>query len=373
MMVGAMFWSIMADRHGRRPAFMFSLLAAFLAGIGSALAPSFLSFLVLRVIVGFGVGGNIPVSTSLAAEFMPTHVRATVVMIVTGVSWGVGQVCASAAGLLLNNVIGYREESFWRWLMAFAAIPSMVPIVLCRLLPESPRFLSVTGRHEAALEGLEELARVNGKLALVEMLRPSQHQAETGHRELLASGTLNSSGSVGGSDDNARGAQGSEGGGAVAGDIRELFHTPILRRVTLCLWAVWFFENFSYYGIVFLLPRYYAGPTADEGTSNFIFVLTGLVGIVYIPGFIGGLWLCSEHRLGRVGALKWTSHAAGLMFLLTAASYGVDSAFIPLSVISLMTISAPATIKFIITPELYATKYRTLGLGSANLWTRIGG
>lgn len=39
---------------------------------------------------------------------------------------------------------------------------------------------------------------MNGKLALVEMLRPSQHQAETGHRELLASGTLNSSGSVGG-------------------------------------------------------------------------------------------------------------------------------------------------------------------------------
>lgn len=38
--------------------------------------------------------------------------------------------------------------------MAFAAIPSMVPIVLCRLLPESPRFLSVTGRHEAALEVL---------------------------------------------------------------------------------------------------------------------------------------------------------------------------------------------------------------------------
>lgn len=35
--------------------------------------------------------------------------------------------------------------------------------------------------------------------------------------------------------------------------------------------------------------------------------------------------------------------------------------------------AAPATIKFIITPELYATNYRTLGLGSANLWTRIGG
>ncbi|CAN0108604.1 unnamed protein product, partial [Sphacelaria rigidula] len=42
----------------------------------------------------------------------------------------------------------------WRWLLALAATPSVVPILLYPLLPESPRFLSVVGRHGAALEVL---------------------------------------------------------------------------------------------------------------------------------------------------------------------------------------------------------------------------
>lgn len=108
MMAGSMYWSIMADRHGRRPTFMLSLLVVFIAGIGSALAPSFLLFFVFRVVVGFGVGGNLPVAASLTTEFMPTSVRATALLVVTGVVWGVGQVCASAIGLLLSSVIGYR-------------------------------------------------------------------------------------------------------------------------------------------------------------------------------------------------------------------------------------------------------------------------
>lgn len=107
-MAGSIFWSIMADRCGRRPAFVLSLLVTFIAGIGSALAPTFLSFVVLRVIVGFGVGGNLPVAVSLAVEFLPTPTRATGLMIVTGVFWGLGQLFASAIGLLLGSVIGYR-------------------------------------------------------------------------------------------------------------------------------------------------------------------------------------------------------------------------------------------------------------------------
>lgn len=33
----------------------------------------------------------------------------------------------------------------------------------------------------------------------------------------------------------------------------------------------------------------------------------------------------------------------------------------------------PSIIKYVITPELYATKYRAVGLGSASVWTRVGG
>lgn len=37
------------------------------------------------------------------------------------------------------------------------------------------------------------------------------------------------------------------------------------------------------------------------------------------------------------------------------------------------TTAVPSITKYIITPELYTTKYRAVGLGSASVWTRIGG
>lgn len=38
----------------------------------------------------------------------------------------------------------------------------------------------------------------------------------------------------------------------------------------------------------------------------------------------------------------------------------------------LSTTAVPSIVKYVITPELYTTKYRAVGLGSASVWTRIG-
>lgn len=56
----------------------------------------------------------------------------------------------------------------------------------------------IKSMNGANRQGLEELARVNGKLALMDMLRPSQQQDETDHEEMLPSGTPNSSDDIGG-------------------------------------------------------------------------------------------------------------------------------------------------------------------------------
>lgn len=40
----------------------------------------------------------------------------------------------------------------WRWFLAFAALPSAMVAVAYRLLPESPRFLQVMGRHDEAMQ-----------------------------------------------------------------------------------------------------------------------------------------------------------------------------------------------------------------------------
>ncbi|CAN0576685.1 unnamed protein product, partial [Ectocarpus sp. 12 AP-2014] len=90
MLVGAGFWSIYADKRGRRTAFVSSLACVFVGGVFSALSPSLYILCLCRVLVGFGVGGNLPVTTALVTEFLPTDERAKILCRVAGIFWGVG-------------------------------------------------------------------------------------------------------------------------------------------------------------------------------------------------------------------------------------------------------------------------------------------
>ena len=55
-----------------------------------------------------------------------------------------------------------REEEMWRWFLGLASVPGVIVLVAYCFLPESPRFLSVVGRHDEAVKvcgGLYPLLR----------------------------------------------------------------------------------------------------------------------------------------------------------------------------------------------------------------------
>ena len=106
MLFGVMFWSVYADKHGRRWAFVLTQACIFVAGLASSLAPSFSLLLLSRVAVGFGVGGSLPVTSALVAEFLPTKDRAKILCYISGAFWGFGLMCASLLGLLLYRIFG---------------------------------------------------------------------------------------------------------------------------------------------------------------------------------------------------------------------------------------------------------------------------
>ncbi|CAN0092871.1 unnamed protein product [Pylaiella littoralis] len=396
MLIGAGFWSIHADKHGRRIAYVQSLACVFVGGVLSALSPNLLFLCVCRVLVGFGVGGNLPVTTALVTEFLPTDDRARILCRVAGTFWGIGMISASLLGLVLADVFGPgEEESMWRWFLGVAALPSAMVAVAYRLLPESPRFLQVMGRHDEALEVLEHVARVNGKLDVLGLDFSGQAFDEGRALRLRASGLPPHGSTVekgpGPEDSDGGGGGGGGGGGAEtfatgggnatthgegsqtaeAGDFRELFHSPILRRITLSLWVVWFTLNVSYYGVTFLLPRYYHDISGGE--PDVVYVLTALVGVTFIPGAVVAMWLCSEHRLGRVGALKWSSYATAAALMLLSVTLPAQAVFAVASILTLFFVAIPGIVMYVITPELYTTKYRAVGLGSASVVTRLGG
>lgn len=105
-MFGAIFWSVYADKRGRHSAFLWSLIFLVVTGLATALSGSVKTLIILRTIVGFGIGGNIPVNNVILAEFLPTNQRAAVLCRVVGVFWALGIISLALLGLALKSALG---------------------------------------------------------------------------------------------------------------------------------------------------------------------------------------------------------------------------------------------------------------------------
>ena len=141
--LGAVIWGAVADSYGRRKAYLGSLLVASLFGTCSAFAPHFASYLVLRAATGFGIGGNLPVSIALVAEFLGPNVRATTIVLMH-LFYEVGE-------LVTIGLAWFLLSSKWRiFLLATAAPAAVMVIVSIRYLPESPQWLLSKGEAKKA-------------------------------------------------------------------------------------------------------------------------------------------------------------------------------------------------------------------------------
>lgn len=68
MAVGAFVFGLMADRKGRKPVFILTLLLFSLGSGLTAVAGSLAVVLVLRFFIGMGLGGELPVASTLVSE-----------------------------------------------------------------------------------------------------------------------------------------------------------------------------------------------------------------------------------------------------------------------------------------------------------------
>ncbi len=148
-MLGAGFWGWMADRIGRRPVFLLTILNFSVATGILALTPDrawgFMS--VFRFIVGFGVGGLYCVDLPLVQEFMPARMRGLVGGLVTAFI-PVGVMLGSVFGAFLSPQFG------WRGLFLAGLLPGLLTLLVRAWVPESPRWLMRQGRVQDARKSL---------------------------------------------------------------------------------------------------------------------------------------------------------------------------------------------------------------------------
>ena len=139
---GAMLFGMMADRYGRRPILMTSVLLYSGLELASAFAPSLALLLILRALFGFAMGGVWGVGASLALESIPPKTRG----IVSGflqVGYSAGYLLASVVFFFLFDRIG------WRGMFMVGAIPAVLGLFIQFAVRESPAFEAERGQVKA--------------------------------------------------------------------------------------------------------------------------------------------------------------------------------------------------------------------------------
>jgi sugar porter (SP) family MFS transporter len=117
-----------------------------------ALAHSFPVFIATRTVAGIGVGMASMLSPLYIAEISPAAVR--------GRNVAINQLTI-VLGILITNLVNYflaaRGAEAWRWMFGLGVVPSSIFLLGVCWLPESPRWLMMSGRQTQALQVLARI------------------------------------------------------------------------------------------------------------------------------------------------------------------------------------------------------------------------
>ena len=326
MALGAVLAGTLADRIGRQKVFSITVLLYSLSTGMCALSWSYESLLFFRFLVGFGLGGELPVAATLMSEYAPAHLRGRFIVLLESF-WGLGWLVAACIAYLLIPAFG------WQIAFVIGTLPALYVFLIRLHLPESIRYLLSHGRTEEAkaiIIDLEQKLHVES--------RPFELEPRTAQADQSAAKPQFAS-----------------------------LWSSAYRTRTIMLWLAWFGIVFSYYGIFMWLPSIvYSQGFAVVKTFEYVLIMT----LAQLPGYYAAAWLVDV--IGRKYTLS--------LFLLLSGicSFFFGNAAAPFTLLlwgaamSFFNLGAWGVI-YTYTPEQYPTSIRALGSGWAAGFGRIGG
>ena len=227
------------------------------------LAPNYASLIIIRTIVGFGVGGaSIPFD--LLAEFTPDSLRGRFLVYIEGF-WTLGSLFVT--GLAWGTLTEYG----WRVLAYLTAIPICIATIAGMIyLPESPRWLMLKGRVTEAEKVVRDAAQANGY--------------DMGPFELIP----------------AEGETQEE-----SNNYGDLVKDRQIRSISFPLWTVWTMFGITYYGMILLTDRMYSNTSTDDDDSDtctFDYSNIFIVATAEVFGIAIAAYAVDAPDLGRVKA-----------------------------------------------------------------------
>ena len=148
--IGAGFAGSFGDRYGRRPVLIVNAVLFGVFAVLTGMASSLPLFLAARFVIGVAVGVASMLTPLYIAELAPPNIRGALVTL---------NQLAIVTGIVVAYYVDYlfSGSANWRAMFISAVVPSVILLVALMFLPESPRWLVVRGRVDAAFRILDRV------------------------------------------------------------------------------------------------------------------------------------------------------------------------------------------------------------------------
>ena len=154
---GAALGNIPADKIGRKKTLIWIGVLFFVTSVGAALADDVYLFMFFRFVSGLSIGASSVVAPVYISEVAPPKYRGRMV-----ISFQLNVVAGILVAYFSNYLLqGVGGENDWRWMLGVVAIPSLVFSLLMLVTPETPRWLILYKKDEAAAKKVLELTGEN--------------------------------------------------------------------------------------------------------------------------------------------------------------------------------------------------------------------
>jgi MFS family permease len=354
--LGALVFSYLTDRQGRKKWFMITLLVYLVSTILTAFAWDLPSLMFFRFLTGAGIGGEYAAINSAIDELIPARRRGHTDLAING-TWWLGSATGALLSVVLLNPRLIPESLGWRFCFIFGAVLGIAIVLVRRFIPESPRWLMTHSRvHEAE----EIVSRIE--------------------RQVSRDERVDSLPEPGGSITIRTRPQGT----TIATVARELFRSYPRRTVLGLVLMVTqaFMYNAVSFSFPFVLTKYYDVPTSTIGLYLLPFAFGNFLGPLLLGRFfdtigrkpmISFTYATAGLLLGMTGYLFWTAsftvttHLLAWSSIFFFASAGASAAYLTVSEVFPMEIRAMAIAFFfmvaqgagIIAPWLYGRMIET--------------
>ncbi|MFA6401249.1 MAG: sugar porter family MFS transporter [Salinivirgaceae bacterium] len=278
-----------SDYLGRKGVLIITAILFTFYALGTSLTDSIVFFVVARIVGGLGVGMAILVAPMYIAEIAPQKYRGTLVSInqfniVIGIS-----IAYFSNYFILKNVVDPTMN--WRWMLGVGAIPAVLYFLLLFFVPQSPRWLTLKGRHD---EAKKVLSKIGGDEYAVQV-----------HSEIVAN--LNNSSSSGKSN------------------FKEIF-SKNMSTILIIGFGIAFFQQITGINAIFYYAPMIFGMAG--GAQDSAFIQAAILGLTNVVFTIVAMFLID--KLGRkplliMGSIGITLSLSLAAFAFNGATYKIET------------------------------------------------